>query len=644
MKRIACLLITVLLLCLVSTAGTASTGGKLDIMPLSMVKPGQKGTGLTVISGTTIEAFDVEVLDCMITESPTRSLILVRVSGPPIERSGGIAAGMSGSPVYIDGRLVGAIAYGFDNADHTLGLLTPAEDMLAVQKLLPSVPSLSVEEVAAGGHHFTVGAAGEEAGLSFDHVVLAPNQLSAAMYRNNLPDGTVVAYPVATPVMVQGFGARSRQLLDKAMSRWNLLSIPAGQAWAGNGEVELVPGAAIGVQLIRGDVNYTAIGTLTFLTDGGFSAFGHPFLHRGQVDFFATGAYIHQTVKSSQVPFKLGSPLSPIGRLLQDRSAAIAGVIGDLPDGIDLSVHVTDKSTGRQSSFRAEVVRDEMLSPALLAIAMLEALDRGIDRIGRGTAEVITRVRADELSQQVSRHNMFYSSSDISAALLGEFLRNLQALMVNDVSAVTLQAVSLEVQIDEERQTARIEKVVPSTYKVRPGETVEVTVHLKPYRGETSLVIMNLMIPEDIRPGEAAVNVRGGGYGLPRLAVSDVVLEITDGDEEEEVPETEKIATAENLDNLVNQLFEREKNYEVVLELFSVGEMDMMVEREQEGVFGEGGTSPLDPIKVKLSTDWVIQGDAYFQLEILPAEQDRGPEDGSGAGTKETMTGGNEVD
>ena len=222
------------------------------IMGLEEVKPGMHGVAKTVISGTKIEEFGVEVLGIMKDKGPSGDLILVRTYGDLIEKTGGIAQGMSGSPVYINGKLIGAIGYGWSLTDHKTGMVTPIGDML---KLLDS-----------------------------------PLAVPPSSEATNLQ-------PLATPLMVSGFGERALSMLGEQLKPYSLVPYAAGEPSQGVTYPSLEPGSAVGVQLVQGDVSVGALGTVTYVDDKKVLAFGHPFLKKGNVGYYMSNAYIFTSMK-----------------------------------------------------------------------------------------------------------------------------------------------------------------------------------------------------------------------------------------------------------------------------------------------------------------------------------------------------------
>lgn len=636
-------------ICLAMAAGAL---GAPQLLPVEQVRPGLTGYGLTVVQGTRIDRFDVEVLGVVEQAGPAGDLILVRVSGPAVEGFGGIAAGMSGSPVYVDGRLLGAIGYAFEFSDHSVGMVTPIEDMLEVLRRVPGEPSPE----SSG-----LGPQARERGV-YRHVALASDPASAQRMRETLPKDTAIMVPVATPVMVGGFGPRARRAVERLLAPFGLMLVPGGGAApvgvggaTGAESVELQPGSAFGVGLVHGDVSLTAIGTVTYVDGSRFVGFGHPFLQKGSVDFFAGPAYIHRTVSSLTVPFKVGSLIGePKAVLTEDRRAAVAGRTDAEPDAIRLTVTVEDVSAGRSRTFEARVVRDDLLTVPLVAIASLEALDRGLDRIGPGTARTIYRIHGRALpgGGTFARDAMDYSPSDISARLLSDFLGTLQTLLTNRFEDIGLTSIDLTVQVSQQRQTAAIVRARPLNDAVRPGERLGVAVDLLPYRGELETRILTLQIPEDAAPGTVSVTVRGGSPGSFSLGLDlESLLSGEGAPTESEEPEEAPLDEGEvptNLEKLIETLEGREKSNELVAEFYPgvlpvrADEADEPTDPPASGratrVPGDGSsagstTKPGEErtetgaVKRALITPWVIEGSTSFDVRILSrsTEPARGP-------------------
>ncbi|HET7558413.1 MAG TPA: SpoIVB peptidase S55 domain-containing protein [Limnochordia bacterium] len=597
-------------------AASSPTSTPTPILPLADVRPGMHGIGKSVFKGNRIETFDVDVLGVLANQGPAGDLILVRVSGPAIDPYGGIAEGMSGSPVYVDGKLLGAIGYGFDMSDHHIGFVTPIEQMLRVMNL-PTEPAPSEQGSTA-------------------------------------PPGSE---RLATPIIASGFSPRSRARLAAALAPLGPISIAAGAlqpaasaAPSSQASAPLEPGAAIGVQLLRGDADLTAIGTLTYRAGDRFVAFGHPFTNQGGVGFFATSAYVFDTVPSVSVPFKLAAPLATVGAVTQDRGAAVAGRFGAPPASLPISVDLTDRDTKHTSHFSVQMVRDPALSQTLGAVAALDAFDRGLDRIGAGTAKVTITFTGEGLPQPVVRKNTYYSDFDISATALSDYLTGLDLLYNNAFQDPKLTGIAIAAEVERAQHTASIDAAHASTTEVAPGSTITVHVTLHAYRGAKFERSVAIDIPADTPPGDLTLTVRGGSpglsLGLPDTATNDAYTPnpaIT-------LPKAKASAAesnAQSLANLIDDYVNDEHNNDLVVEFFPPGsgyldagpdvgaglpidpvsldpsgEADPRAGKTAAADAGDGaGAAAADDsesIKSSVATDYVIRGTTDVTVHVVP--------------------------
>jgi hypothetical protein len=450
-----------------------------NIMTVDEIKPGMIGIGKTVVSGTTPEDFGVKVLGIMKNAGPSGDLILIRTYGKVIDRTGGIAEGMSGSPVYIDGKLIGAVAYGWSMADHKIGMVTPIADMLKLFNL--------------PDEHNQWGDSNALKGLK----------------------------PLATPVMVSGFSENAMNMLKEKLKPFNMMPYAIGSVSDGTpyGYGSLQPGGSVGVALMRGDVSMGAIGTVTYMDGDKVLAFGHPFLQKGNVGYFMTNAYIYTTVNSLDSSFKLGTIGDALGTINQDRGAGVAGRLNYYPSVIPLRISVTDNDTGKKKESDVQVVDDQQLSPILSATAMFNALDKTIDRVGAGTANVSFEIMGRNLPGGVlKRENMFYSPANISQEATSEFLEAMAMLESNPYKSADIMDVKINVNVSEDQRTAEILEAHVKNTNVKPGDKVDIAVKLKPYRGEPFVRTIAYTVPKEQAAGPLTLEVRGGGV-LPLTAL-----------------------------------------------------------------------------------------------------------------------------
>lgn len=442
-----------------------------EFMSVDEIKPGMQGIGKTVVSGTKLEEFGVEVLGIMRNKGTSGDLILVRTFGDVIDRTGGIAQGMSGSPVYINDKLVGAVAYGWSLTDHKIGMVTPIGDMLKLWDL--------------------------------------PDTYNASVMETNQVPGFE---EMATPIMVTGFSDHALAMLQEKLKPFNLAPYGVGEAPLDAEVGPLEPGSAVGVQLVRGDVNVGALGTVTYVEGDKVLAFGHPFLKKGNVGYFMTNAYVFTTISGLENSFKVGTTGAAIGLINQDRGAAVAGKLDRYPAVVPIRIAVTDKGTGKTQEAAVQVVHDEQLFPVLSATTVFNVIDKTIDRIGPGTAKVDFEITARNMPvETIKRENMFYSPANVGEAAIGEFFDAMGMLASNQYNPVDITDVKINVTVDEERKTANIVEARAGKSAARPGDTIQVEVKLKPFRGEATTRTIPFTIPSDQPAGNLILEVRGGG-------------------------------------------------------------------------------------------------------------------------------------
>ena len=313
----------------------------VEFIPLREIRPGMVGYGLTVVRGTEISRFEVEVVDVLDEPGERNDFIVVRVFGEAVTRSGGIAQGMSGSPVYFEGKLAGALsraaAWALDR-ERPLGLVTPIETML---KLLPELEEEEIPVPEDGGLR----------ALGIQRVVFTSAEPP------EIPKDALVSWPISLPILVSGLSPRSLEILRRGLDlgfswhplfellpswRGRLLGLEdygftrilyaSGQS--GEGALEFQPGAPVGVALSLGDVVVGALGTVTLVEGEKVLGFGHPFLFTGSCRYFLTGATVVDTVAALDISYKFGSIADLRGGVFVDRWAGIGGRTDRVPMSI----------------------------------------------------------------------------------------------------------------------------------------------------------------------------------------------------------------------------------------------------------------------------------------------------------------------
>lgn len=547
----------------------------VEVMPLREVKPGMVGEVRTVFKGTEIKSFPVEVISVIKSSRGDRHFILVRAYGPLIEKLGGIAAGMSGSPVYINGKIVGAIGYGWKMSDHRLGLVTPIEEMMRVWDKRYSPERLDW------------------------NVIL----------REKNDEEKLIMF-------VSGLSSRAFSLLRSDFEKYGvrLINVPLSGEIKVVRDVKLIPGAAVGALLSCGDINIGAIGTLSYIDGEKFLAFAHPFLLRGNVNYFLTTAYIHECISSIEFPFKLGTPGDIVGIVTQDRVEAIGGFLRRYPLSIPISFHVRSLDDGRERKSFVRVVYDDGILNNLLKAIFLSTFDLGWGRVGDGTVKLKYKLDGKSMPYVVERTNYFYSGEDASKEAFEAFKRDFFLVLYNEFAEVFPLGVTIEAEFTAQPKVLWIKDIKVSKKEISRGEELSVKINLLPYRGKSSEKEVKIKVPEDFPQGKAILMVRGGGI-YPKGKDKD-------GKKEEKV--------YKSLKELLDDLKKEENNNEVIVELVSSegktsdqeanGEDRDLSEENVEDDEGltradeKGQKEKKGQVKVVFDTDFYIEG--YVEKEV----------------------------
>ncbi len=618
---VLCLFLVSSLALVYASPGVSADDAK-RIMPVSQLKRGMRGYGLTVFHGTKIEKFDVEILGVLKKMNTGKDLILVRVGGGPItQRNTGIIAGMSGSPCYINGKLVGAVAYGSSYSKEPVGMLTPIEDMLeAWDDHLPKHAS-GYSSVQSLPQPLTIG------GKSVKRVEITKPGDDAG-----ISDGTLRMQPLATPLMVSGLSARGIGRLAEILEPFHIHPV------AGPGGSEksvpspaLAPGSAVGMSLATGDIDMTAIGTLTYRRGNRVLAFGHPMLGIGAIDAPMTTAYVDDMISSYNVSTKMASPIKPVGRIFQDRPWSIAGIVGAQSKTIPATIQVDDRMFGRNRTYHVGVINHPLLASRVLTLVVGEAIYDTHPTPGDATAEVSYEVDADQLGK-ITRSNVFFDSAAIDGAAISDIGSLLSLLSNNRFYPIDVKSVNVKVKILDKRNTASIDRIFVKKSEFEPGETVDVGVVLRPYKQDRITKTLQVKIPATADDGKITLIVRGGGTPA---ALSMAPMPSDDNNGGGGMPPGgapgmlvgSDMANADNIKQLVQKYLEREKNNEVVVQLMMrstainiAGEKltglptaiaDVMKSSRNSGLKMER-----DYVKQAFPQDQIVFGSAALQLNV----------------------------
>jgi hypothetical protein len=584
----------VLLAALVAPAASWAQGGGQGIppiMPLGEVKPGMRGIGRTVVKGQKVEEFAIEIIGILRGGGgiiPVRHLVLFRVSGPVIDQTGGTAAGMSGSPLYINGKLFGALSAGylFQPDKRDLALATPIEEMLRVLDLPAGTPAGAWPRTYRAAAPLRIG------GRDVSRVVIAGTPDQASHIEAALP-GVGAFIPAALfPETVSGLSGRSLRLLERGLEQMrgekqslqtlggDVTDFPAAPIFGGS---------SVGVLQARGNLNFGGICTVTLRVGSKLLICGHPWDLLGDVEYALTTSDIITVVRTLERPFKEGNLGELIGKVDQDRGPGIRGIIGRMPRMFAVRVSITDSDTGRQIERGMQVVRRRDLAKLFATALTLEAIDRAREQVlGAGTATVTVTLRGKGLPRQISRKNLFYHSRDIATASLLELPDALNFLFYNDLVPIEASDVGIDVSFTTKRVTAAVTDVQVERREVAPGETLRVRLQIRPFQEESALSrVIEVAVPRNFPRGPAVLLVGSAGTA----SSNDVSLEQRLLREPEPSP-------VDNLDDAIRLFEDFGKNTDVLIRLVPFGLPTEGPEFVKFDVFAGR----------IIRTDWVVQG------------------------------------
>ncbi|MBM3315700.1 hypothetical protein FJY71_07695, partial [candidate division WOR-3 bacterium] len=406
------------------------------VIPTDQVRPGMRGTGRSVFASSRgIEQFEFEVIDVMRQATPRGDMILCRLSGAGLEHSG-VIAGMSGSPVYVDGRLMGAVAYAFPFGKDPICGVTPAAEMLGI---------LDLPEGGGGG-----GSRGSRRS-SLSRLGLAPSEEAPAAPAER-PRAAGLA-PIRLPVAISGLSPALSELVGPALGELGLLPVAAaGTGAAAADTAGLVPGGVVGCALIDGDVRMAGIGTITIREGNRLVVFGHPMVQGGAVRLPMCGGVIHEILPSVYASFKLFSPAAPVGVLTEDRLPGVAGTIGPPAPMIPVTVAVASPVT--RDTYRFRVAEHDALSPLLTAAGLADVVfqtEGVLEEMELSSEMRVTFADAPALSV---RHRL--GGPNPGAVLFAEAKNELDALFSNPFRPARVDSVRFDLRFAPGRDAARL--------------------------------------------------------------------------------------------------------------------------------------------------------------------------------------------
>jgi hypothetical protein len=471
-------------------------------MPVSEIQAGMVGIGRTVFNGTRVEEFKAHVLGVIENVmGPQRNLILARLEGGPLADTG-VIAGMSGSPVYIDGRLIGAVSYSLGNfSKEPIAGITPIDEMTDATALNAPRPAAARIHVDYPLTRDSLVAAFRRA-LNWNRPFAdRPGDARLLIGESGVAgfDGNAVGSllrPIATPLVMSGFSGDVADTLGAAFRDQGFVPTAAGAAAPAAGlmpfDGPLKPGDAVGVNFVTGDLLLGGTGTVTHIDGDRVYAFGHPMYNLGPTEFPMTRAYVYTILPSLFSSTKLSTTGETIGTLLQDRATAVAGRLGPAPKLIPVTLQLSSERGGSRT-FKFEVVRDALFTPLMTYSALLQTLSSYERQFGAATYAVNGKAALKDRGT-VSFENLF-SGDNVSTPTAAYVVGPLTALIANDDEPVEVERLDLTIRSAEQPKTATLERVWLDDPRPRAGRTVPLKVLLRTYRGEDLVHTIPVTIP-----------------------------------------------------------------------------------------------------------------------------------------------------
>ncbi|HEY6391043.1 MAG TPA: SpoIVB peptidase S55 domain-containing protein [Bryobacteraceae bacterium] len=452
------------------------------IFPLREVRAGLHGIGKTVFSGSKIEEFQVEILGVLENVGPRQSVILARLSGGPLEKTG-VMQGMSGSPVYINGRLVGAVALAFNFAKEPIAGIRPIEEMLAINGQAAGAVQVARKDVplAAGS--------GSQSGSLME---------------------------IATPISFNGFTSATLEHFAPELKK---LGLDPRQGVSSGGRLPsklgnpalLHAGDMIAVELLSGDLTMGAEGTVTHVDGTHVYAFGHRFLSVGNTELPFARAEVLTLLPNLSASFKISSPTQWMGTITQDRSTSIYGEIGRKADTVPLSIAMKD---GRRAplTYHMQMVNDRALSPFIVQMAIYSSIDATERTLGLASYSLHGLVEFQNGIPPLRLDNTYAGDFNVPLQVSGGVASPLAYLLGAGFDTLKIKNISVEIEASERKRLLQIDQITASRKDVHPGDNIDLTVSFSGENGVELQKSVRYTVPIGAPAGALNFTVADGSY------------------------------------------------------------------------------------------------------------------------------------
>jgi hypothetical protein len=510
-----------------------------DVMPIDEVKPGMKGYGLTVFSGTQPEKFAVEVISTLHNFRPNQDLILIKTAGHPRLDAAHTVAGMSGSPIYLNGKMIGAYAYGWLFGSEAIAGVTPIKSMLdelarpVPRTIAPPLggaplPAASIDAPVRPARHARAFSGAIEGYDLATHAKQLAVRSSAAL---SAPAGTPLAR-ASTPLLLGGLSDTAMKIAGDLLAPMGLDPVQAGGASGGKPDpsapTKFVDGGAIGVELIRGDVSAMGLGTVTRVAGDKLVAFGHPMFNGGIESLPTAIGRVHWILASQNRSFKIGEAARSMGALVNDRQAAIVVDQTAKAPTFPVRVELEGVDGAPHPVWNMEVTHDQFIAPSFTAMALGSAV------------ETTTAERRDMTWRAASRVKLAkygtITLSDFGAGngnpvgpddfVRGRLVKALGTLLNNPWEPVTVERVDTTIKVSFAREIFSLRSTKVLDTEVDAGQPVRIRLDLQPYQGKIESRVIEVKVPAELAGRDVDIDL-APGYEVERpLPTPDSVADL----------------------------------------------------------------------------------------------------------------------
>jgi hypothetical protein len=495
MKKIA------IAFCLLFACSVSAFASDPKLYPIENVRVGMKGYGMTIFQGSKPERFEAEILGVVNGfANPKQSIIIARLSGGQVEKTG-VFAGMSGSPVYIDDKLVGAVAYAFPFAKEPIAGIQPIQNMINLVESGNAPPEVRPSSNISFG-------------TLLSQAEPTANSLSSLSAAKTVSSGTGQMVPIATPVSFSGVSQAVLDMFADDLRKIGIQPVAGLGSSSSNApmapfnENTLLPGSSVTVQLARGDFSYDAAGTVTYRDGERIFAFGHPFLSSGATSWPMAESQVVTVIANLNNSFKISMTGNLVGSISQDRATCVFGQLGDKPQMIPVRLNVRT-SRNKTETYKFELISDPMLAPILMRIALTSAILGTERQMGPQTVNISGRISLKN-QPDVVLNNAFSLASGATAFAASSIERPFAVLLNSGFEGINVQGIDVDVTSSDTRSMGVISRLWIDKTEVERGEKLEIQTFARKDNGAEFVERIPIEIPQDAPIGPLVILVGDG--------------------------------------------------------------------------------------------------------------------------------------